>query len=112
MADTTTSSPQDKPRRKPTAVTTQPTPDSAAPSKEPAVDKAADATASDASEPTAAGWLRYEGQAPQVFMDLGGEIEPGQTIHPRSESLYGGLLARGDFEPADPPAPDSAGTAQ
>lgn len=108
MADTT-SSPQDKPRRKPTSPTaTEPTPDSVAPVEEPAASKAADATGSAVSAPAAAQWLRYEGQAPQVFMDLGGEIEPGQTVHPRSEALYDGLLARGDFEPVNPPAPDSA----
>ena len=104
MADTTPSSSgseqQDKPRRtKPAAPTEQPAP--------------TETTAtSGRSDGLTAGWLRYDGQAPQVFMDLGGEINPGDLVRPRDESLRAGLLARGDFEPAQPPAPDSARTAQ
>lgn len=106
MADTTPSSSgseqQDKPRRtKPAAPAEQPAPK----------EMAAPETGEAAGGPTA-GWLRYDGQAPQVFMDLGGEINPGDLVRPRDESLRAGLLARGDFEPAQPPAPDSARTAQ
>ncbi|MER6350672.1 hypothetical protein ABT186_02150 [Streptomyces sp. NPDC001634] len=55
-------------------------------------------------------WLRYTGQTPAVFMDLGGEIEPGQVVRPGDASLAEVLLKRSsprDFEPAEAPAPDA-----
>lgn len=55
-------------------------------------------------------WIRYTGQTPVVFMDLGGEIEPGQTVKPSSARLAGLLLARGDFEAAVAPAHDDGAT--
>jgi hypothetical protein len=111
VADTTTSTgseQQDKPRR---AKAAAPVEQAAIPEKTAAVETLQDASAP-ADEPTAGGWLRYDGQTPQVFMDLGGEINPGDLVRPRDESLRVGLLARGDFEPAQPPAPDSARTAR
>lgn len=55
-------------------------------------------------------WLRYTGQGPAVFIDLGGEIEPGQAVRPRDAALEHLLLTRGDFEPADAPSDADSGT--
>lgn len=52
-------------------------------------------------------WLRFTGQTPTVFPDLGGEVEPGQVVRPRDAALAEVLLKRADFQPAEAPAPDA-----
>ncbi|MGW7001431.1 hypothetical protein ACWGCW_01040 [Streptomyces sp. NPDC054933] len=56
-------------------------------------------------------WLRYTGQTATVFLDLGGEIEPGQVVRPRDADLVGLLLDRVDFEAAAAPSDAADGTA-
>lgn len=62
-----------------------------------------------APEAPAAGFLRYTGQTPRVFLSLGGEIAPGQVIRVTSPDIAELLVEMGDFETADEPA--AVGTA-
>ncbi len=49
--------------------------------------------------------LRYDGHAPQIFMDLGGEIRPDQVVVlDASDPLADRLVARGDFTEVDAPS--------
>lgn len=74
----------------------------------PPVPEPAAADAPTPPEAPAPEWLRYTGQTATVFMDLGGEIEPGQIVRPRDAALAELLLQRSDFEPAEAPTPAAA----